>query len=97
MKKAKAIDLTIIGMGYFKAVEQLLYELICFHKNQGLCIRNIPLDDDHIALYLSGEKSSETLDLTLGAMAMFVSLINILKKSSLLKGQPNKRGKNKRK
>lgn len=27
----------------------------------------------------------------------FVSLINILKKSSLLKGQPNKRGKNKRK
>ncbi|MDO4990392.1 MAG: hypothetical protein Q4E45_07795, partial [Eubacteriales bacterium] len=27
----------------------------------------------------------------------FASLINILKKSSLLKGQPNKRGKNKRK
>lgn len=28
MKKAEAIDLTIIGMGYFKAIEQLLFELI---------------------------------------------------------------------
>lgn len=28
MKKAKAIDLTIIGMGYFKSVEQLLYSIL---------------------------------------------------------------------
>ena len=28
MKKAQAIDLTAIGMGYFKAVEQLLYEIL---------------------------------------------------------------------
>lgn len=34
MKKAKAIDLTIIGMGYFKAIEQLLFELIKVHMNE---------------------------------------------------------------
>lgn len=32
MKKAQAIDLTVIGMGYFKAVERVLFELICLHK-----------------------------------------------------------------
>jgi hypothetical protein len=34
MKKAKAVDLTIIGMGYCKAVEQLLYELIILRKDK---------------------------------------------------------------
>lgn len=29
MEKAKAIDLTVIGMGYLKAVELLLFDLIC--------------------------------------------------------------------
>lgn len=29
MNKAKAIDLTTIGMGYLKSVEQLIYDLIC--------------------------------------------------------------------
>lgn len=33
MKKAEAVDLTIVGMGYFKAIEQLLFELIKLHKN----------------------------------------------------------------
>ena len=64
MAKAKAIDLTIIGMGYFKAIEQLLFDLISLHKNQGLCIRGIPLDDQNI--------EDKSIDLTLGAMAMFV-------------------------
>ena len=74
MKKAKAIDLTIIGMGYFKAVEQLLYELICLHKNQGLTIfrvlskkglpPEIQLNDQNI--------SDKTIDVTLGSMAVFV-------------------------
>ena len=31
MSKAHAIDLTIIGMGYFKAIEQLLFALIQLH------------------------------------------------------------------
>lgn len=28
MKKAHAVDLTVIGMGYFKAIEQLLFDLV---------------------------------------------------------------------
>ena len=76
MKKAKAIDLTIIGMGYFKAVEQLLFDLICLHKNQGLTIRKdysrkdlpseVQLDDQNIA--------DKAIDATLGSMAMFVKI-----------------------
>ena len=64
MKKAKAIDLTVIGMGYFKAVEQLLYELVCLHKNKGLTIREVQLDDQSI--------ENKTIDVTLGSMAIFV-------------------------
>ena len=36
MKKAKVIDLTTIGTGYFKCIEQLLFELICLRANQKL-------------------------------------------------------------
>lgn len=32
MKKAHAIDLTVIGTGYFKAAEQMLYALIMLHN-----------------------------------------------------------------
>lgn len=32
MKKAHAIDLTVIGTGYFKAAEQMLYALILLHN-----------------------------------------------------------------
>lgn len=32
MLKARAVDLTMIGMGYFKTVEQILYELICLRQ-----------------------------------------------------------------
>lgn len=39
MKAAKAIDLTIIAMGYFKAIEQLYYAVICLHKGEGRHIR----------------------------------------------------------
>lgn len=74
MDKAKAIDLTIIGTGYFKAVEQLLYELICLHKNQGRMIKKdfsfkelpqmIELNDQNI--------EGKCIDFTIGAMANFV-------------------------
>lgn len=74
MKKAKAIDLTVVGMGYFKAVEQLLYDLICLHKNQGLTIKKdysrkdlpseILLNDQNIA--------DKAIDVTIGSMAVFV-------------------------
>lgn len=73
MKKAQAIDLTIIGMGYFKAVEQLLFELICLHKNEGRQIKNdysrrnlsltVELNDVHI--------NDEAIDTTIGSMAVF--------------------------
>ena len=36
MKRAQAIDLTAIGMGYFKAVEQLLYEILMVNNCEGL-------------------------------------------------------------
>jgi hypothetical protein len=63
MKKAQAIDLTVIGMGYFKAVEQLLFELICLHKNENRCIKGVCVDSDSIC--------DNILDTTIGAMANF--------------------------
>lgn len=38
MKKARAIDLTVIGMGYLKAVEQLLYRVICLHRGASIIL-----------------------------------------------------------
>ena len=74
MKMAKAIDLTVIGMGYFKAVEQLLFELICLHKNEGREITKNPkrkdilnkkilLNDDNIA--------EDAIDTVLNSLAIF--------------------------
>ncbi len=73
MKKAKAIDLTIIGMGYLKAVEQLLYDLICLHKNEG---RTIKKDNSFKNLPSSIELNdvnvqNEYIDSTIGSMAIF--------------------------
>lgn len=75
MQKAKAIDLTTVGMGYFKAVEQLLWELICLHKGDGRMMKknnsfkdlpfDLPLNDDNI--------NEDKLDTTLGSMAVFYS------------------------
>jgi len=39
MKRAKAIDLTTIGTGYFKCIEQLLFNLICLFNDKGLLIK----------------------------------------------------------
>lgn len=73
MKKAQSIDLTIIGTGYFKAVEQLLFDLICLHKNEGRQIkrdysrRDLPstveLNDANI--------DDEAIDTTIGSIAVF--------------------------
>ena len=74
MQKAKAIDLTVIGMGYFKAIEQLLYDVICLHKNEGRLIKSdysrtdlpneIELNDDNIR--------DNAIDTTIGSMAVFI-------------------------
>lgn len=58
MQKAKAIDLTVICTGYFKAVEQLMYELILNYQKDS-CIE-------------LGELIQE--DITLGSMANFFKI-----------------------
>ncbi len=73
MKKAQAIDLTIIGMGYFKAVEQLLYSLICLHVNEG---RQMKKDYSRKDLPFMVELTEDAIkgkavDTTIGAMANF--------------------------
>lgn len=73
MKKAKAIDLTVIGMGYFKAIEQLLFGLICLHKNEGRCIRKVYSRNNHSSDVELNDKNiaEEVVDSTLGSMAIF--------------------------
>ncbi len=43
MLKAKAVDLTMIGSGYFKCVEQLLYEIICLHQTDNSINQDVTL------------------------------------------------------
>ena len=76
MKKACAIDLTTVGMGYLKAIEQLLYELICLRKDTGLkakkdySIENKDLPD---LISLTTENiEARRIDFSIGAMANFV-------------------------
>lgn len=74
MKRAQAIDLTIIAMGYFKAVEQLLYNLICLHANEGRMIKkdfskkDIPGTEIEVCDKYIEEKAMDT---TIGSMANF--------------------------
>ena len=73
MREAKAIDLTAIAMGYFKAVEQLLYHLICLHAGENRKIQKdysfkelpllINLDEDSIAM--------KSINTSIGSMANF--------------------------
>ena len=71
MKKAQAIDLTVVGMGYLKAIEQLIYSIILLHKNEDRDIKSnlrhgvctVKLNDAQID---NGE-----IDSTIGALANF--------------------------
>ena len=74
MKKAQAVDLTVIGMGYFKAVEQLLFDLICLHKNEKRKIRrNFSRDDLPNLVDLNDTNIMDNaIDSTIGTMATFV-------------------------
>lgn len=74
MRKAQAIDLTIIGTGYFKATEQLLWNLICLHRNEDgrLMKRDYSLRDLPQNIALTDENiSAGVLDSSLGSMANF--------------------------
>ena len=78
MKRSKAIDLTVVGMGYLKSVEQLLYSLICLHSKQkrfisGKYVAKIELTDQNI--------ENDLIDSTIGSMAFFLKdNLNILRK-----------------
>ena len=69
MKKAIAIDLTAVGMGYFKAVEQLLFELICLDKTGSRFIKSINSKEK---IQLTHENiEQDKIDFSIGSMAMF--------------------------
>ena len=69
MKRAKAVDLTIIGMGYCKAIEQLLYELICLRKNE---LQDVAFNEDDSSWF------------TIGTMAMiYKSNLDVFLRSDL--------------
>ena len=69
MREAKAIDLTVVGMGYFKAVEQMLYELICLDKTG---TRKIKSKNSKEKTELSeGNIDQEKIDFSIGSMAFY--------------------------
>lgn len=82
MKKAQAIDLTVIGMGYLKSVEQLLYSLICLHADEGRQIKKDYSRKDLPSMVDLTEANikENAIDTTIGAMANFYkNNLNILR------------------
>lgn len=71
MKKAKAIDLTVIGMGYLKSVEQLLYELICLHSDQGYLIQEVGKARGETVFLNQYTIKTKMIDTTIGSMEYF--------------------------
>lgn len=75
MGKAGAIDLTAIGLGYFKAVEQLMYALICLHRNEGKLIRSADpkssVNEKHQVWLDDASIEANLIDTSLGSMAKF--------------------------
>ena len=71
MKRAKAIDLTTIGTGYFKCIEQLLFNLICLFNDKGLLIKR-KNREKIFKTELTGDaiKKGE-IDFSIGSMAHF--------------------------
>jgi hypothetical protein len=74
MKKAHAIDLTTIGMGYMKSFEQLLYAIVCMHADEGKKIRRKHVRkglNDEVDL-TSASIDHDEIDSTIGSLATFV-------------------------
>lgn len=69
MRKAKAIDLTAVGMGYFKAIEQMLYELICLDKTGARSIKSINSKDKINLIHENIEQ--DKIDFSIGSMANY--------------------------
>lgn len=71
MKRAAAIDLTVIGLGYFKAVEQLLFDLIS--TRMGKANYQIKKNGSKGKIPFTREKlDNDEIDTTLGSMANFI-------------------------
>lgn len=66
----QAIDLTSIGSGYFKASEQLLYYIICLHKDEHRKIKLLHSNKDDDLSRVNINKN-EYLDFSMGSMANF--------------------------
>lgn len=74
MKKAHAIDLTTIGMGYMKSFEQLLFAIVCMHADEGKKIRRKHVRkglNDEVNL-TSASIDQDEIDSTIGSLATFV-------------------------
>lgn len=85
MHKAKAVDLTVVGMGYLKAVEQLLYELICLHSEQGFKIQEAGKERGCSCFLNNYTIKEKMVDSTIGSMAYFyLDNPNTIKNHSLL-------------
>lgn len=70
MEKAHAIDLSVIGMGYCKAIEQLLYEIICTYADQNLLIGSMRSSTPIVLSQTAID--NEEVDSSIGSMAVFV-------------------------
>ena len=75
MKSAQAVDLTMIGMGYLKATEQLLYQIMLLHKNEGRQIKKLSSTEfDDLPSYIEFNDHYINLgatDTSIGSMAVF--------------------------
>lgn len=67
IKKAKAIDLTAIAIGYFKSIEQLLYYLLLIHIDEG---KKYKVNEHNPLIPLT--KSNLNENITIGSMAWFI-------------------------
>lgn len=80
MWRASAIDLTVIATGYFKAIEQLLYSLICLHKNEKRMIKKENSSERIEVCDTTIDENS--MDTSIGSMAVFFKRnLNMLNKN----------------
>lgn len=71
-KKAKAIDLSIVAIGYFKFVEQLLYSFMTLHVNEG---RYFTLKKNSKPIELTNEvllQDENQKQITIGTVGHFI-------------------------
>lgn len=68
MHKAQAVDLTSIVIGYFKAMEQLLYSIVLLHLNEKRMMKKAKTKDEKIELC---QENINAINFAIGSMAEF--------------------------